>query len=154
MSTRAARLRSISAPMCSLICFSAYHHGRGRLYTVHDFDHMYFPQDWYQVYDQLGDGCEIEFPVRMCSNVKWSRTINRSDIGVRPKPKHYTEVCTLWILKLNCTLPVVYTIYHTLQYNDNDSNPNVTCRNVQMVYGDMNCTHHAEREKVVHNTCR
>ena len=82
---------------------SAYDHGRGRLYTAQDFDPMYFPQDWYQVYDQLGDGCEIEFPVRMISNVKWSRTTyTRSDIGVCPRPKHYTEVCTLWIVKRRC----------------------------------------------------
>ena len=50
-------------------------HGTGRLYMLDDFDTTYFTTDWYQAYDKLGDGCKLEFPVCMCSRVKWSPVV-------------------------------------------------------------------------------
>ena len=47
----------------------------GRLYTLDNFDRTYFTADWYRVYDKLGDSYELEFPVRMCSKLKWSAVV-------------------------------------------------------------------------------
>ena len=55
-----------------------YPHGAGHLYTLEDFDKKYFPTDWHRVYDRLGDGCEVQFPLRMVSKVKWSTTVYTS----------------------------------------------------------------------------
>ena len=54
---------------------SPYEHGKGCLYTLDDFDRTYFPQDWQTVHDRLGDGCTVDFPIRMYSWVKWSPTV-------------------------------------------------------------------------------
>ena len=54
---------------------STYEHGTGRLYMLDDFDGQYFPKEWYRVYDKQGDGCEVEFPVRMVCQVKWEPTV-------------------------------------------------------------------------------
>lgn len=84
---------------------SAYDHWRGCLYTAHDFDHMYFPQDWYRVYDRLSYGCEIEFPVRMCSSVMVILTV----IVELVQSLNSTQMYTVDSQKalLDCTLLVV-----------------------------------------------
>ena len=33
-------------------------------YNLEDFDETYFMDEWYMVYDRLGDGCKIDFPIR------------------------------------------------------------------------------------------
>ena len=84
---------------------SDHPHGTGRLYTLDHFDKTYFPTDWYKVHDKLGDGCEVEFPLRMVSKLKWSSTvyITSNESGtVHPKNKHFDEVCTIWIAKKRC----------------------------------------------------
>lgn len=81
-----------------------YTHGRGHIYKLDDFDATYFPKDWYKTYDRLGDGCEIEFPVRMYSKLKWSPVFFTYDntSGVSPKNTHFEEVCVIWICKKRC----------------------------------------------------
>ena len=69
---------------------SEYPHGAGRLYTLDNFDTAYFPTDWYRVHDRLGDGCRVEFPLRVVSTVKWSPTVyvNNEERGIySPKEK-------------------------------------------------------------------
>ena len=40
--------------------------GRGyKEYELHDFDANYFNKEWYASYDADGDGCAIEFPLKM-----------------------------------------------------------------------------------------
>ena len=39
--------------------------GRGKFYELGDFPSTYFPLDWFVVYDKLGNGCKIDFPVRV-----------------------------------------------------------------------------------------
>ena len=36
-------------------------------YELHDFDENYFYNEWYASYDVNGDGCAIDFPLRMKS---------------------------------------------------------------------------------------
>ena len=82
---------------------SPYEHGKGRLYTLDDFDRTYFPRDWQTVHDRLGDGCTVDFPIRMYSWVKWSSTVYTCENGgISPKNKHFVEVCTLWLIKMRC----------------------------------------------------
>ena len=83
---------------------SKYNYGTGRLYTNTDFNETYFPTDWYKVHDRLGDSCEVEFPIRMFSHVKWSPTVYSctSSSTVTPKNKYYREVCTVWLIKKRC----------------------------------------------------
>ena len=42
--------------------------GRGNFFDLADFSNVYFPHDWYVVYDKLGNGCKVGFPVRLESN--------------------------------------------------------------------------------------
>ena len=82
-----------------------YPHRAGHLYNLEDFDEQYFPTDWHRVYDRLGDGCEVQFPLRMVSKVMWSSTVYTSggEKGtVLPKKKHFEEVCLVWIAKQRC----------------------------------------------------
>ena len=82
------------------IFLCAYEHGRGILYTIQDFNEAHFPQDWFRIHGRFGDGCEIDFPICMCSSIKWSPTVYTCSGS--QKPKHYLEVCTLWMLKKRC----------------------------------------------------
>ena len=43
------------------------------LYSEEDFPSELFPPEWSAVYDRLGDGCRIDFPVIMKPSLKWSR---------------------------------------------------------------------------------
>ena len=42
-------------------------------YGRDDFDDRYFTDEWYVKYDQNGDGCAVEFPIKMKSCVTWTR---------------------------------------------------------------------------------
>lgn len=79
-----------------------YTHRLGRLYNMEDFDLDFFPKNWNRAHDRLGDGCEVKFPVRMHSRVKWADTTyikeEETDLIV-PKKKTFEEVCTVWLLK-------------------------------------------------------
>lgn len=51
----------------------------GRFYDLDDFDQVYFPSKWYIVYDRLGSGCTVEFPIRMYSKIKWTPVVCDKD---------------------------------------------------------------------------
>ena len=48
--------------------------GQGLFYDMDDFDNTFLKDNWYVVYDKLGDGCicSIEFPIRLESKIRWS----------------------------------------------------------------------------------
>ena len=52
------------------------------LYHMNDFDTTY---DWYVAYDKLGDGCTIDFPVRLKSKISWSPTVLNADGAVKSR---------------------------------------------------------------------
>ena len=68
-------------------------HGLGRWYENEDFNTEYFPS-WSKCHDKLGDGCTIDFPIRLHSKLKWSsRTFIKQDDGtVMPKARSFEEV--------------------------------------------------------------
>ena len=49
-------------------------HGLGRWYEYEDFNTEYFPCNCSKCCDKLGDGCTIDFPIRLHSKLKWSPT--------------------------------------------------------------------------------
>jgi len=79
-------------------------HGSGHLYELDDFNPVYFPPDWFKAFDKLGDGCEVEFPIRMCSRLKWSAVVygKCSTNVLSPKEKCYEETCSVWLIKRRC----------------------------------------------------
>ena len=74
--------------------------GRGLYYDLDDFDSTYFCADWYKTYDKLGDGCCLEFPVRLESRLKWSSTVYSSSRSV--KPRIFTEMIYVTLVKSRC----------------------------------------------------
>ena len=74
--------------------------GRGLFYDLEDFDTTFFDDNWYIVYDKLGDGCRVHFPIRLESKIKWSRTVFNSDGSV--KPRVFTEMIYVTLVKNRC----------------------------------------------------
>ena len=46
---------------------------------MNDFDKTYFKDNWYVAYDKLGDGCAMDFPVRLESKIRWSPEVFNAD---------------------------------------------------------------------------
>lgn len=78
--------------------------GRGRLYSLEDFDSKYFNSTWFVCYDKLGNGCRITFPVRLESVVRFSPiTFDKSDDGTLVvKPRAFAELLVVTLLKERC----------------------------------------------------
>ena len=79
-----------------------YEHGPGYLYNLEDFDAKYFPSNWHKIYDNLGDGCQVKFPIRIHNKLKWETTVYIRDEATDQlikKKKSFEEVCTVWLLK-------------------------------------------------------
>ena len=53
--------------------------GRGRFYNLEDFDTTYFIDNWYIVYDKLGDGCCVDFPI-VVYNSNGSQSVYGDDL--------------------------------------------------------------------------
>jgi hypothetical protein len=69
----------------------------------------------YQVHDQLGDGCEVQFPVRMHSKVKWEHTVfikDEENGTIAPKNRSFEEVCVICLLKQRVTTMYMYLFLH------------------------------------------
>lgn len=74
--------------------------GRGLFYDLDDFNTTYFSDGWYVVYDKLGDGCTVDFPIRLESKLKWSSQVFYSNGNV--KPKVFTEMISVTLVKQRC----------------------------------------------------
>ena len=74
--------------------------GRGLFYNLEDFDETYFMDEWYIVYDRLGDGCKIDFPIRLESRIKWSSQVFSRSGSV--KPKIFKEMIYVTLVKSRC----------------------------------------------------
>ncbi len=76
----------------------------GCKYYEDDFPEDHFPTGWSVVYDRLGDGCRIDFPVEMKPALKWSGLcFNKSDDGTLvPRPKYFNEVVSVKLDKCHC----------------------------------------------------
>ena len=78
--------------------------GRGKFYELEEFSSAYFPAGWHIVYDRLGDGCRVDFPIRLESKLKWSSTVySKQDDGtLLPKPRTFTEMIYVSLVKVRC----------------------------------------------------
>lgn len=74
--------------------------GRGLFYDLDDFDRTYFGDNWHVVYHKLGDGCRVDFPVRLESRIKWSSVVYNSDGSA--KPRLFTEMISVTVVKSRC----------------------------------------------------
>ena len=70
-------------------------------YNLSDFDTKYFVDEWYVNYDKLGDGCAIDFPLKMKSCIKWNREYYRMhDKTLVPSArKVFSERIYLFVVK-------------------------------------------------------
>lgn len=71
--------------------------GRGLFYDMDDFDRTYFRDDWCVAYDKLGDGCAIDFPVRLENKIRWSPVVFSVDCTV--KPRIFSEILCVTLVK-------------------------------------------------------
>ena len=72
--------------------------GRGLFYDMNDFDTTYFKDDWYLAYDRLGDGCTIDFPIRLESKIRWSPKVYNADGTV--KSRIFSEIICVTLVKV------------------------------------------------------
>ena len=68
-------------------------------YGRDDFDERYFTDEWYVKYDQNGDGCAVEFPIKMKSSVTWTRCKAFSKIKEIKVKKLFLNAYTCLLLK-------------------------------------------------------
>ena len=68
------------------------------------FSTTYFPVDWHVVYNNLGDGCRVDFPVRLESKLKWSSKVYVRDTSgnLVLKPRTFTEMVYVRLVKCRC----------------------------------------------------
>jgi len=78
--------------------------GRGNFYDLADFSNVYFPADWYVVYDELGNGCKVVFPGRLESKIRFSSPMysKMSDGFIVLQPKTFTEMICVTLVKARC----------------------------------------------------
>ena len=75
--------------------------GQGRLYEKDDFDTDYFGPNWLVVYDKHGDGCSIDFPLRMHAKVQYGpKCYNKDSTGqLVEKPRSFKEIVVTLVKK-------------------------------------------------------
>ena len=74
--------------------------GRGLFYNIEDFDGTYFENDWYIAYDRLGDGCSVDFPIKLESKIRWSPIVYNSDGST--KSRIFNEIISVTLVKKRC----------------------------------------------------
>ena len=77
--------------------------GKGLLYYQDDFHSEYFSEDWFLSYDRLGNGCCVDFPIRMQPTLKQgpTRYLRRNSELVKQK-RVYLEYLVVNIVKCRC----------------------------------------------------
>ena len=77
--------------------------GRGLLFNLEDFDSTFFCDNWFVSYDKLGNGCAIDFPIRLQAVLKQGpvRYIKTSSRLVR-QPRVYVESLIVTVVKRRC----------------------------------------------------
>ena len=65
---------------------------------------MFFPVNWFIVYDKLGNGCKVDFPVRLESKLKWSPALydKLSNGTVVVRKKIFSEIVVVTLVKKRC----------------------------------------------------
>ena len=67
---------------------------------MEDFYGAYFENNWYVAYDRLGDGCSVDFPVRLETQIRWSPIVFNSDGSA--KPRIFNEIISVTLVKKRC----------------------------------------------------
>ena len=72
-------------------------------YDLEDFNEAFFTSGWHAYYDRLGDGCAIDFPLRMHSKLQWSPIGYDKDPcgGLVSRKRSFKEVCSVSVVKVH-----------------------------------------------------
>ena len=78
--------------------------GKGLLYDRCDFASEYFTDKWDVVLDRLGDGCKVEFPIRLRPVLKFSKKcyVRNGDGNLKQKPRTFYETLSVTVFKHRC----------------------------------------------------
>ena len=81
---------------------------KGLFFELKDFDAIYFSDNWHVVYDKVGDGSRLDFPIRLESRIKWSSIVYNSDGSV--KPRVFTEMIsvTIYCQEYRCSICLMW----------------------------------------------
>ena len=79
------------------------HSGCGLLFNLEDFDSTFFCDNWFVSYDKIGNGCAIDFPIRLQAVLKQGpvRYMKTSSRLVR-QPRVYVENLIVTVVKRRC----------------------------------------------------
>ena len=75
-----------------------------RGYRSYDFDNFnpkYFTPGWDTVFDHLGDGCSVQFPIQMKCTTRWSKKLFHKDVEgtLKLKKRYFVEKVYLRLFK-------------------------------------------------------
>ena len=78
--------------------------GRGMLYGKEYFDKQYFGEDWWISHDKLGNGCCVDFPLRINVTVKFEPKsyVKHSNGRLVEKARSFCELLHVTVLKIRC----------------------------------------------------
>lgn len=76
---------------------------RGKLYELSDFED-HFPKGWNTLYNKLGDGCTVDFPIVMLPSINYGpkryyKKCNGSVIGIT---RFFSEIVSVSLYKRTC----------------------------------------------------
>ena len=70
-----------------------------------DFDHCHFPDYWYRLIDGIGDGVQIDFPVKVRLFLSWGpKNHTLAGNSICPLPRYRPEKLCLSFCKAACSL--------------------------------------------------
>ena len=69
-----------------------------------DFPEDLFPPHWDTVYNKIGDGCRLQYPIILRPAIQWSkRAYIKTNAGeIVEKPRFCTEVLHIKLSKIRC----------------------------------------------------
>lgn len=78
--------------------------GRGLLYDKADFAPEFFPENWDVVFDRLGDGCQVDFPIKIITVLKYGKKCfkKNNDGSITEKPRTFYETLSVILFKKRC----------------------------------------------------
>lgn len=83
----------------------AHERGKGlQIYEKEDFDSEFFPSGWDVVYDRLGNGCCVDYPITMKPILKYGpKCFSKSSDGtLTQKSRLFYETLHVTLLKKRC----------------------------------------------------
>ena len=75
------------------------------LFEKQDFIRCHFPNGWHRLIDSIGDGVQIDFPVKVRLFLSWSpKTHSLTGESITPCPRYRPEKLSISFCKAACSL--------------------------------------------------